>query len=274
MAEITVAFLGDIYATPGRKVLEQQLPRLRADHHPDVVIANGENAAHGLGLSPRLYRSIRRLGIDAITLGDHVYRAAGIEEILADPDEPAARPANLPRGAIGKRYVELRPSGRRSRRLILITVLGRVFLSIPVDNPLSSIDRLLEELDVDDAIVIVEAHMEATSEKAAIAHHLDGRVAAVIGTHTHVPTADARLLAQGTAFITDIGMCGPYDSCIGRDKESVARYLTTGMYTRFGIASGGEAMCGVVFAVDEHSGLSTRIERVEYRADPEQPPFG
>lgn len=273
MATVRIAFLGDIFAGPGRQVVCQQLPELRREHQPDVIIANGENARGGSGLSPELYRKLRNYGIDAITLGDHVFRHQAIASVLEDPDEPISRPANLAAKASGRPLIRLLPTGSRTRSVFMITVLGRVFMNLPSDDPFATVDRLLDNLPEADPIVIVEAHMEATSEKAALANHLDGRVAAVLGTHTHVPTADARLLPKGTAFITDVGMCGPYNSIIGRDVESVLKHMTTGMYAPYGIGSGREAMCGAVVEVDEPSNRTLSIKRFEYRADPNRPPF-
>jgi hypothetical protein len=268
-----VAFLGDIFGAPGRQVVQQQLPALRAAHHPDIVIANAENARSGSGLSPDLYEKIRSYGIDAITLGDHAYREPRIVSVLENPNEPIARPANLSARAVGRAYTRIEPSGDRTRSVFLITVLGRVFFNLPADDPFSTIDTVLAALPERDPIVIVEAHMEATSEKAALAHYLDGRVAAVVGTHTHVPTADARVLPGGTGFITDIGMCGPYSSIIGRDPRGVVHHMTTGMYTRFDVGSGDEMMCGALIQIDPQRGRTVSIERLEYRADPTRPPF-
>ncbi|MDY7108273.1 MAG: TIGR00282 family metallophosphoesterase [Planctomycetota bacterium] len=273
MSTLTVAFLGDIFAAPGRKVVQQQLPALRADHDPDLVIANAENAARGSGLSPSLYQKLRGYGIDAMTLGDHVYREARITEILQRSDEPIARPANLPAGAVGRELIRLLPPNTGGKSLFVITVLGRIFINLPADDPFATVDRLLSRLPESNPLVLVEAHMEATSEKAALAHHLDGRVAAVLGTHTHVPTADARILPGGTAFITDVGMCGPYNSIIGREKRSVLRHMTTAMHAPFGIGEGEEAMCGVVLELRSDSGRAARIERIEYKADRARPPF-
>ena len=188
------------------------------------------------------------------------------------PDEPISRPANLPAAAVGREYIRLTRDGQ-AKSVFVITVLGRVFVSMPADDPFAAVDRILARLPEADPIVLVEAHMEATSEKAALAHHLDGRVAAVFGTHTHVPTADARVLTGGTAFMTDVGMCGPYDSVIGRDKAAVVRHMTTGMYVPFGIGTGGEAMCGAVVEINAESGRAQRVERIEYRADHSRSPF-
>jgi len=273
MAAITIAFLGDIFGSPGRMVVQQQLPALREVHQPDVIIANAENAKAGSGLSPDLYHKIRAYGIDAITLGDHVFRDREIVSILQGADEPIARPANLSGKAPGRPYIRIPPAGNRTKSVFVITVLGRIFFNLPADDPFATIDRILPQLPETDPIVIVEAHMEATSEKAALANYLDGRVALVVGTHTHVPTADARILARGTGFITDVGMCGPYDSIIGRDTESVLRHMTTGVHVPYGVGSGGEALCGVVVKVDEQSRKALQIERVQFNADRRKPPF-
>jgi metallophosphoesterase (TIGR00282 family) len=284
MSALTVAFLGDIFGSPGRMVVQQQLPKLREDHAPDLVIANAENARSGSGLTPELYRKIRGYGIDAITLGDHVFRDRSIVDILQLADEPIARPANLSTKAPGRTFIRLPadPSASRAqgggdgghgRDLFVITVLGRIFMGLPADDPFATIDRLLPQLPHPKPLVIVEAHMEATSEKAAMAHHLDGRVALVVGTHTHVPTADARILPQGTGFITDVGMCGPHASIIGRAPEAVLRHMTTGLHVPYEVGHGGEALCGVVARIDQTTGRCLTIERVQYPADLNKPPF-
>ena len=272
MASITIAFLGDIFGAPGRMVVQQQLPRLKADHQPDVIIANAENAKSGSGLTPELYHKIRGYGIDAITLGDHVFRDREIVSILQNAGEPLARPANLSSKAPGRQYIAI-PATAQRRAVYIITVLGRIFINLPADDPFATVDRVLKLVPETQPLVIVEAHMEATSEKAALAKYLDGRVSLVVGTHTHVPTADARILPQGTGFITDLGMCGPYDSIIGRDPESVLRHMTTGVHVPYAVGSGGEAMCGVVAKIDPVSGRTLRIERVQYDADRSKPPF-
>ncbi len=273
MAVVTVAFLGDIFGSPGRLAVQQQLPRLRHDHAPDIVIANAENARSGSGLTPDLYRKIRGYGIDAVTLGDHVFRDRGIVETLQIPDEPILRPANLSGKSPGRGVIRLPASGSRTRDLYVVTVLGRIFMNLPADDPFATVDRILGQLPETNPLVIVEAHMEATSEKAALARHLDGRVALVVGTHTHVPTADARILKHGTGFITDLGMCGPYDSIIGRGPDAVLRHMTTGVHVPYEVGSGGEAMCGVVARIEESNARTLSIERIEYAADTSQPPF-
>jgi 2',3'-cyclic-nucleotide 2'-phosphodiesterase len=265
MRPVTLAFLGDIFGAPGRRVVEQTLPKLRADHAPDLVIANAENARSGSGLSPELYRNLREAGIDGVTLGDHVYRCTKILPVLEQADEPIIRPANLSRKAVGRTLLRMPPAGERTRAVYAFTVLGRVFFPLPADDPFAAADAMLAQIPEPNPIVIVEAHMEATSEKAALAHYLDGRVTAVVGTHTHVPTADARVLRKGTGFISDVGMCGPYDSIIGRDVSCVLKHMTTGMYVGMDVAEGDAAMCGVVIRADAASGRCLGIERIEYR---------
>lgn len=268
---LTVAFLGDINGSPGRKVLSQRLGDLVEEHAPDILVANGENIRSGSGITPQLYEWLRSNGIDVVTLGDHVYRDQRILPQLEDPSEPIARPANLSPAAAGKRMSQVSlPDGGV---LWVATLLGRVFFPLPANDPFQCADELLAEIPAKTRIVIIEAHMEATSEKIALAHHLDGRVAAVIGTHTHVPTADARVLAGGTAFITDVGMCGPYDSVIGRTKKAVLRHMRTGMHAPFDMASGSESMCGCVIKIRRETGLAISIERVQYDADYTRDPF-
>jgi metallophosphoesterase (TIGR00282 family) len=266
MAAVTLAFLGDIFGAPGRLTIQKYLPTLRSDHQPDIIIANAENAKAGSGLTPELYRRIRGYGIDAITLGDHVFRDRDIISVLQTPDEPIARPANLSAKAPGRTFTRIPPGPGRSKSVFVITVLGRVFMNLPADDPFATVDRLLTQLPEIDPIVVVEAHMEATAEKAALATYLDGRVALVVGSHTHVPTADARILPRGTGFITDLGMCGPYASIIGRDPEQVVHHMTTSVHLPFAVGSGGEAMCGVVARIDEASRRTLAIKRIRYGA--------
>lgn len=279
MTIIRIAYLGDIYGSPGRMVVQQQLPVMREQHHPDLVIANAENARSGSGLSPKIFHKLRAMGIDGVTLGDHVFRDQTICSVLQDPQAPIARPANLAAKALGRGYLKLEAGAETSESMVpvfVIPVLGRVFLNMPADDPFAAVDRVLASLPVapgEKPLVIVEAHMEATSEKTALGHYLDGRVSAVLGTHTHVPTADARILPKGTAFITDLGMCGPYNSIIGADIENVVKHMTTGMHVPFGVGSGDEAMCGVVLALDTTSARAHFITPVRYEAEKHKPPF-
>jgi 2',3'-cyclic-nucleotide 2'-phosphodiesterase len=268
-----IAFLGDINGAPGRQVLMQQLPVLRERFRPDCVIVNVENAKAGSGVTPEQFQQFRGLGVDGCTLGDHVFRESRIIPFLESPAEPISRPANLSRKAPGKRLLRIPQGGSRTRDVWVITVLGRVFMPLPADDPFAAVDELLSQIPDRDPIVIVEAHMEATSEKIALGHYLDGRVTAVLGTHTHVPTADERLLRRGTAFQTDLGMCGPYDSVIGRDTELVVKAMTTSLHVAYTMGEGGEALAGAILEVDDGSGRAKGIERVFLPADRSQAPF-
>jgi 2',3'-cyclic-nucleotide 2'-phosphodiesterase len=271
---IVIAFFGDCVGQPGRRSLQHAIPIVRESFTPNAIIINGENLRNGSGITPDLYRDLRKMGADAVTLGDHVFRDARITPILEDPTEPISRPANLSSKAPGKRWIRIPATPQRPRDIFVVTVLGRVFMSLHADDPFATVDAVLASLPERSPIVIVEAHMEATSEKAALAHHLDGRVAAVIGTHTHVPTADARILSGGTAFITDVGMCGPYASIIGRDVKGVLRAMTTGVHTNFEMGEGGERACGCVVEIDPVSGRAIRIERIDIPLNQQTAPTG
>jgi metallophosphoesterase (TIGR00282 family) len=183
--------------------------------------------------------------------------------MLEKPEEPIARPANLSGRAPGKRWSRIPASGTRTRDIYICTVLGRIFFPLPANDPFAAIDDVLGSIPERKPILVVEAHMEATSEKAALAHWCDGRAALVVGTHTHVPTADARILKKGTGFITDVGMCGPYDSVIGRDADAVVRHMTTALPVHYEMGQHDSRVCGVFVEVSEDTGLANRIERIE-----------
>ena len=264
---VRVAFLGDINGAPGRMALTQQWPALLERFRPDRVIANAENARNGSGLTPELYEQFRRLGIDALTLGDHAFRDAKIIPFLDDPSKSVSRPANLSARTPGKRVIRIPSDERCPRDIFVITVLGRIHIgSVQANDPFECCDELLAAMPERSPIVLVEAHMEVTSEKAALAHHLDGKVAAVLGTHTHVPTADERILRGGTAFQTDLGMTGPHDSVIGRNTAAVLKHFTTGVHVPFDMGSGGEAVQGALVEIDLARGRAVAIERIHLPA--------
>ncbi len=265
--------LGDIVGLSGRQAVAQQIPHLRERYHPDLILANAENAANGSGLTPELYKKLCDAGITGLTLGDHVYKKAQIFPTLKK-EENLIRPANLPAKAVGRTWMRL-PAGQgeNARAVYVFTLLGRIFMNLPVNDPFAAADRVLAELPEADPIVLVEAHAEATSEKQSLGWYLNGRVTAVIGTHTHVPTADARLLDKGTAYITDIGMCGPQESILGRKIDPVLVHMTTAMPAPFDVAEGDPRVCGVLVEVSDHSPRAVAIERVEVKADPSAPPF-
>lgn len=268
---LRVLMIGDVVGRPGRRVLFQQLPQLRRDYAPDLVIANAENAAGGSGLTPQLFRKITSYGVDGITLGDHVYRQKQITETL-ESEPNIVRPANLPDAAVGPRWMDLTPADPNKPALRVLTLLGRMFMNGPTgDDPFAEADRFFNELP-DGVASLIEIHAEATGEKVAFAHHADGRASAVVGTHTHIPTADAKILPGGTAYISDIGMTGPYDSVLGRRKDRVLHYMRTGMPAPFDVAEHDVRLCGACIDIGD-DGHAPHIERIEAAADPTRPPF-
>ncbi len=222
-----ILFIGDIVGRPGRECVARLLPSLRAAHKLELVIANGENAAGGFGLSPKTAQEILDAGVDVITLGNHTWAQKDIIPYL-DTDVPVIRPLNYPPGTPGRGW--LRVPTAQGTDIAVMNIMGRVFMD-PLDSPFRAADAALAELS-DSIPVIVDIHAEATSEKVAMGHYLDGRVSAVLGTHTHVPTADARVLPEGTLYVTDVGMVGPYNSVIGAETEAMVRRFVTQLPVR------------------------------------------
>jgi len=274
-----IIMLGDIVGRVGRQAVAQLMPEIRERWQPNLVIANGENATRGSGITPDQYKKLCNAGVDGITLGDHVYKRVEITKVLQNSSN-IIRPANLPEGAVGPRWMKLIPKPEDLPPVYVLTVLGRIFMTgLPTDDPFATVEAILKELPEKDPIVLLEVHAEATSEKAALAWRFNGRVAAVVGTHTHVPTADERILtaasptAPGTAFITDMGMSGPHDSIIGRDTNSVLSFMTTAMPTPFDVAEKNIRVNGVCIDIDTTGRGAKAIERIELQADPNKPPF-
>jgi 2',3'-cyclic-nucleotide 2'-phosphodiesterase len=266
---LRVVMLGDIVGQVGLAAAIGQIPVLRQRHRPHLLLANAENAANGSGLTPEQYRKLREAGIDGVTLGDHVYKKAQIVRCL-ETESTLIRPANLPAGAVGRTWMRLQPTAQEGDpadgplpEVFVTTVLGRVFASLPADDPFAAADRVLSQLPVIKPIVLVEIHAEATSEKQAMGWYLDGRVAAVLGTHTHVATADARVLPKGTAYITDLGMTGPHESVLGRRIDRVLKHMTTAMHAPFDVADGDLRVCGVMVRIDTDTRRAVAIERIE-----------
>lgn len=251
--------IGDVVGGPGRKVLARGLPYLTAQHQVHCNIVNAENTAAGSGLTPALYDKLVKCGVQLMTMGDHIYRRKEIIPVLEKSD-CIVRPANLPPNAPGREvaYYQL----ETGHRVAVLSVLGRLFMRLQADCPFRAVDRVLAGIPKDVKIIVVDVHAEATSEKMALGWHLDGRVSVVFGTHTHVPTADERVLPKGTAYITDLGMTGPYDSVLGRDKERVLSAMITAVPAPFDVATDDERMCGIVVEVDSQTGKAHRIERV------------
>jgi len=251
--------VGDVVGSPGRKVLQVALPKLVAKHAIDCVIVNAENVTQGAGLSAEGYAKVVQDGAQLITLGDHVYRRRDIIGVMERATN-IVRPANLPSTAPGREFaIHETASGRK---VAVISLLGRMFMKTMANCPFAAVDRVLAALPRDVKIIVVDMHAEVTSEKVAMGWHLDGRVSVVFGTHTHIPTADERILPKGTAYITDVGMTGPYDSVLGRNKDRVLSSMVSGVPSPFDVAEGDASLCGILVTADDTTGLATHIERI------------
>ncbi len=261
-----ILFLGDIVGRPGYHGVVSHLPEIRKAHRLDFVVVNAENAADGSGLTQRQFKGLIDAGVNAITMGDHIYKKMEIRELL-DKDPRIVKPANFPTSAPGRPWTVLRSTPFKPSspvvEVAVISLLGRVYMR-PVDCPFAAIDRVLQELPDTVKVRIVDVHGEATSDKQSLAYYLDGRVSAVIGTHTHVPTADCRRLPGGTAYQTDAGMSGPYHSIIGRDIERVLTTTMTFEPIHFHVATEDVRLCGALIDVDTVSGLAISIERFDF----------
>jgi len=249
-----VLFIGDIFGKPGRSCLKRVLPELKKELSPDVIIANGENIAGGMGISEKKYRELIEAGIDAVTLGNHVWHNKEfLSEIQNCP--MVVRPANFPPGTPGKDKIICKGVG-------IVNLLGRVFMK-ELDCPFRAAEKLTKELRKETQIVLVDIHAEATSEKYAMGWYLDGTVSAVLGTHTHVQTADERILPRGTAYISDVGMVGPYNSVIGVEKEPIIEKFLTQIPKRFEPAKSGPCVFNaVLISIDEADGKAKEIKRI------------
>ena len=260
---IRILALGDIVGRPGRQAVHDKLPALVREHRVDLTIANAENIAGGSGITPNLFHKLRSYGVDICTLGDHAFRRAEIGPTL-DSSERIVRPANLSAAAPGKSFTVVTSSGGVA--VAVFAVLGRIYMGLPADDPFAAADRVLSQLPKSVKVIIADVHAEASSEKIAMGHHLDGRASFVFGTHTHVPTADARVSSRGTATISDLGMCGPYDSVLGRRKDRVLQYMTTAQHASFEVATGDVRLCGALAEIDVATGRAISIERIEVSA--------
>lgn len=265
--DISLLCIGDVVGKPGRHVVSQALPALVRDRGIDCIIANVENAAGGSGLTAALYEKFVRYGVSVQTLGDHCFRRSDVFPVL-DRSDRIVRPANLPPKAVGRGLTVY--ATPRGPRVAVITLMGRLFMKPATDCPFQAVDALIASLPPDVKIIVVEIHAEATGEKVAMGWHLDGRASLVFGTHTHVPTADECILPGGTAYISDLGMTGPYDSVLGRRKDRVIGTLLTGIPSSFDVAERDVRLCGVLARVDSETGRATHIERV--RVDDTSPP--
>jgi metallophosphoesterase (TIGR00282 family) len=260
---IRILFIGDIVGRPGRDLVRHGLEALVEHHHIDLVIANAENAAAGFGITREIGDQLLDWGVDVMTSGNHIWdKKEAIDYIGAEPR--LLRPANFPAGVPGNGTYLAR--ARNGASVGVVNAMGRVFM-LDLDDPFAVVVREIEALKARTRVVFVDFHAEATSEKMAMGWHLDGRVTAVVGTHTHVQTADERILPNGTAYLTDVGMTGPHDSIIGVEVEPALTRFLTGMPQRFETATGNPRLNAVVVEADEQSGRAMDIERLSYSAE-------
>ncbi len=253
---LRIIVLGDIFGNPGRKIVKDSLPKLRELHQPDVIIANGENAAGGFGLTKKVAEELFDLGIDVITSGNHIWDKKEVYPYLQQ-EQRVLRPANYPPGVPGS-YVHYLPVGTET--LAVLSLTGRVFMG-DFDCPFRKFDQLYGEMSQQTRHIVVDFHAEATSEKIAFGWHVDGRASLVVGTHTHVATADQRLLDRGTGYVTDLGMCGPMDGVLGVERQPVIQKFLTQLPNRFTVASGRSQLNGVLAELDR-KGKTTEIFRL------------
>jgi metallophosphoesterase (TIGR00282 family) len=263
--KLNILCIGDIVGRPGRRILSEKLKAFVAEKSIDCVIANAENAAGGSGLTPQIYEKLLKYGINLITLGDHTYRKKEIIPVLEN-NSNIVRPANLSELAAGKGFATFQTG--KGVNITVISLIGRIFMK-PAECPYNTIDKLLARLQSNSDIIFVDFHAEATSEKIALAYFLDGRVSCVFGTHTHVPTADERIMPKGTAYITDVGMTGAHNSVIGRSVESVLKSFRTQMPYSYEVATEDVRMDAALVEVDGNTKKADKIERIVLKADSE-----
>ncbi|HET7658465.1 MAG TPA: TIGR00282 family metallophosphoesterase [Bacillales bacterium] len=257
-----VLFIGDVVGRTGREMVADYLPKLKQKYKPTLTIVNGENAASGKGINEKIYRQLLDSGAEVITMGNHTWDKKEIFEFIDDA-EKLVRPANYPEGTPGQGMVFIK---HNQVEAAVINMQGRTFLP-PLESPFEKADELIEIAKKRTSIIFVDFHAEATSEKLAMGWYLDGKVSAVVGTHTHVQTADNRVLPNGTAFLTDVGMTGPYDGIIGMDRDAVMRRFLTHMPVRFEVATGRGQLSGALIDIDEKTGKARSINRIMINDD-------
>ena len=261
--KLNILCIGDIVGRPGRRIVANKLKSLVRNSGIDCVIANAENAAGGSGLTPQIHDKLQRYGVNLVTMGDHTYRKRDIIPTLETADN-LVRPVNFSERAAGKGFAVYKTG--KGPTVAAVALIGRLFMK-PADCPYNAIDRILPQVQQKADIIVVDFHAEATSEKIAMGYHLDGRVSLCFGTHTHVVTADERILPKGTAYITDIGMTGAHNSVLGRGTESVLKSFRTQMPYPFEIATGEVKISAILVTVDSNTQKAERIERISVGAE-------
>ncbi|ATO47870.1 MULTISPECIES: TIGR00282 family metallophosphoesterase [Brevibacillus] len=254
-------FIGDIVGSPGREIVKEYVPRLKRKYTPDLIVVNGENAAHGRGITRKIANEFFQVGVQAITMGNHTWDNREIFDFI-DEDSRIVRPANFPEGTPGRglTYVQTHLG-----EVAIINVQGRTFLP-PLMCPFETAEQLVEEARKRTKYIFVDVHAEATSEKQALGWYLDGKISAMVGTHTHVQTGDERILPNGTGYITDAGMCGPTDGILGMERSAVIMKFLTQLPVRFEVAEGPTQLNGVLFTLDKSTGKTTKIDRIRIDA--------
>lgn len=252
-----VLFIGDIVGSPGREAIKVLVPKLKKEKAIDLVIANAENSSAGTGLTHKSAEELFGYGCDCLTAGDHIWKLKEVFKIIDHPY--ILRPLNLAPAVPGKGYCVLK---KNNFKLGVINLQGRVFMPA-IECPFRAARQIIPQIKKEANAILVDIHAEATSEKVALGYFLDGQVSAVVGTHTHIQTADEKILPQGSAYISDAGMCGPYDSVIGQEKSRIIERFLTGMPVKFEVASADIQLHGVVIEIDENTGKAIKIERIQ-----------
>ena len=259
---MNILCIGDVVGESGREAIKKLLPDLRKEFAADLVVVNAENSAGGSGVTPRIAQELFKNGCDVLTSGDHIWDRAEIKEYLGECPY-LLRPANFPDGTPGKGSCIIEtPAGEK---VAIINLLGRVFMRYNVNCPFRELKNIVNKLKNNVRVIIVDMHAETTSEKVAISRYMDGEVSAIVGTHTHIPTADEAVLPGGTAYITDLGMTGPHDSVIGQNKDRIIERFLTVMPSKFEVATADTRLNGVVIDIDEKTGKARTITRIQRR---------
>ncbi len=254
---MNILFIGDVFGSPGRKLMKKYLPELRKEFEIDCCIANGENATHGKGITEKTATELFLCGVDCLTSGNHIWDKKESIEYLKR-ESRILKPLNYSKKAVG---ATLYIANAGKSKLAVVNLIGQVYMN-PIDSPFVALDKILPEIKKITNNIFVDFHAEATAEKRALAFYFDGRISALIGTHTHVQTADEEILPNKTAYISDVGMTGPHDSCIGIDKEIVIRKMITSMPQQFKPAESGLQINAIVVGIDENTGKATGVQRI------------
>ncbi len=267
-----ILFVGDVVGKHGRAAVREIVPELRKRHAVDFVVVNGENSAGGAGIIPDGVEELKKSQVDAITSGDHIWDKSEIMQVI-DHEPALVRPLNFPSGTPGQGVTIIKPRPDEESKearppLAVVNLMGRVFMRANLDCPFRVVEAELERIRKITKLILVDMHAEATSEKIAMGRFLDGRVTAVVGTHTHVATADEQIFPNGTAYISDVGMCGPHDSVLGREVEPVIKRFVTQLPQKFAVATENVILNGVLIEADGETGRATRIERVSIKHSP------